>query len=246
LTGQITFLIAALGVAAVFALEERPALAGVLFGIAATLKPQAMVLLPLAMAGSRQWRVLAIAAAAALACALVSLAIFGPGLWTSWWEALPRFQAMIMANPRLTRGMITPTAVGMWLGLGGIELALWGAGFGVIGAALAWRTFRVSDDPARRLTALFGGALFVSPYAMHYDAALLAPAAVLMLSRREGLVDWILAAGAGALLCCAAIPHWGAAAVTAFVLMAALAPETLRFPSLRPPTAATPAPLGAD
>jgi hypothetical protein len=87
--------------------------------------------------------------------------------------------------------------------------------------------FRRSSDPARRIAALLGGGLFVTPYAMHYDAALLAPAAALMLTHRTRPAQWILAAIAGAVLCCAAIPDWGAAAVTAFTLWTALSPETL-------------------
>ena len=61
---------------------------------------------------------------------------------------------------------------------------------------------------------------------MHYDAALLAPAAALMLTQRPQPGDWMAALAASALLCCAAIPHWGAAAVTAFILAAALTPES--------------------
>jgi hypothetical protein len=60
---------------------------------------------------------------------------------------------------------------------------------------------------------------------MHYDAALLAPAAALMLTHRAQPGDWLVAIGASALLCCAAIPHWGAAAVTLFVLAVSLTPE---------------------
>jgi hypothetical protein len=96
-------------------------------------------------------------------------------------------------------------------------------GLGAI--AMIWFVFRRTEDPARRLTALFGGALFVTPYAMHYDAALLAPAAALIVTHRSRPGDWIAALLASALLCCAAIPHWGAAGVTLFVLVVAFTPE---------------------
>ena len=82
--------------------------------------------------------------------------------------------------------------------------------------------FRRTEDLPRRIVALLGGGLFVSPYAMHYDAALLAPAAALMLARRTHPGAWIATFVTGAILCCAAIPHWGAAAVTAYVLLIAL------------------------
>ena len=57
---------------------------------------------------------------------------------------------------------------------------------------------------------------------MHYDAALLAPAAVMLLAHRTTPGAWVTAFLGAVLLCCAAIPHWGAAAVTAFVLLVAL------------------------
>jgi hypothetical protein len=61
---------------------------------------------------------------------------------------------------------------------------------------------------------------------MHYDATLVAPAAALMLSGRTQVGPWLAAAAGGAALACAAIPHWGALGLTAFVIWAALIPET--------------------
>ena len=95
--------------------------------------------------------------------------------------------------------------------------------------------FRGADDLARRVAALLGGGLFITPYAMHYDGALLAPAAAIMLAQRPQPGPWILAFVASGVLCFAATPHWGAAAVTAFTLFAALTPETALSPRLRAP-----------
>jgi hypothetical protein len=130
-----------------------------------------------------------------------------------------------MTTPGLERGVITPTGLGLSLHLDPGSLIVWRLGFGVAALAIAWNVFRQTEDPARRLVALLGGGLLISPYAMHYDAALLAPAAALMLTHRAAPRAWVLALGAGALLCCAAIPHWGAAAVTAFVILVALIDE---------------------
>ena len=76
------------------------------------------------------------------------------------------------------------------------------------------------------VAAVTTGALFVTPYAMHYDAALLAPAVALLLARPAGVGGWILALAAGALLSCAGIPHWGAVAVTAVIPLVALGGES--------------------
>jgi hypothetical protein len=214
-------------VAALYWLKPRPALAGVLFGIAGALKPQALVLLPLALLATREWRALLTAAATVALVVLVSALVFGLGAWTDWIAAVPRFQRMVMSSPGLQRGMITPTALGHTLKLDPGALDVWRLAFGLGAAVMAWMVFRRTADPARRLAALLGGGLFVTPYAMHYDAALLAPAAALMLTHRTQPGRWIAAVIAGAMLCCAAIPHWGAAAVTAFTLWTALTPQTL-------------------
>ena len=226
-TGQVTFLVAALSVAGLYALKSRPALAGVLFGLAGALKPQALVLLPLALLATREWRALFAAAATVGLAGLVSALLFGIGAWLDWMAAVPRFQRMVMGAYALQRGMITPTALGHTMQLDPGALDTWRLVFGVGAAVMVWMVFRRSADPARRLAALLGGGLFVTPYAMHYDAALLAPAAALMLTHRTRPGAWILAFAAGAVLCCAAIPLWGAAAVTAFTLWTALTPETL-------------------
>jgi hypothetical protein len=226
-TGQVTFFIAALSVAGLYWLKPRPALAGVLFGLAGALKPQALVLLPLALLATREWRALVVAAATVGLAVIVSALVFGVGAWVEWVAAVPRFQRMVMDAQALERGMITPTALGHTLKLDAGALDVWRAMFGLGAAVMVWTVFRGTRDPARRLAALLGGGLFVTPYAMHYDAALLAPAAALMLTHRTRPGAWILAVAAGVVLCCAAIPQWGAAAVTAFTLWTALAPETL-------------------
>ena len=234
ITGQITFVIAALTVVGLLSLKTRPILAGVLFGLAGSVKPQAMVLLPVAMLAIGQWRVMAAAAATAALAALASVGVFGFQAWIDWLAAMPRFEHFIMRTPGLERGVITPTGLGISLGLDPAALDVWRLAFAVGGIAIAWTVFRKTEDPARRLTALLGGGLFISPYAMHYDAALLAPAAALMLTHRAQPRAWMMALFTGALLCCAAIPHWGAAAVTGFVILVALTREDARFRAVQP------------
>ncbi|HEY1425067.1 MAG TPA: glycosyltransferase family 87 protein [Caulobacteraceae bacterium] len=226
-TGQVTFLVAALAVAALYWLRTRPGWAGVLFGIAGALKPQALVLLPLALLATRDWRTLLSAGVTVALAVVASALVFGVDAWVHWITAVPRFQRMVMSAPGLERGMITPTALGRTLKLDAGQLDAWRAAFALGAAVMTWMVFRRTSDPARRIAALLGGGLFVTPYAMHYDAALLAPAAALMLTHRTRPAQWILAAIAGAVLCCAAIPDWGAAAVTVFTLWTALSPETL-------------------
>jgi hypothetical protein len=224
-TGQVTFLIAAMGVAALLCLNTRPVLAGVLFGLAGVIKPQAMVLLPAALFALGAWRTVLVTALTAALIVLASAFVFGAHVWLDWLSAVSRFEHWVMTTPGLVRGMVTPTALGMTLGLDPGALDTWRLCFGLGAIAMVWCVFRKTEDPARRLTALFGGGLFITPYAMHYDAALLAPAVALMLTHRRQPGDWMVAIAASALLCCAAIPHWGAAAVTVFILAVAFTPE---------------------
>jgi hypothetical protein len=240
-TGQVTFLIAAAVVVALLCLKTRPIVAGVLFGLAGVIKPQSLVLLPVALIAAGQWRTIAAVAVTALTTALAATLVFGVHVWFEWLAAMPKFEHFVMGAPGLQRGMITPTALGITLDLDPGALATWRLGFAIGGAAMAWSVFRKTEDPARRLTALLGGGLFVTPYAMHYDAALLAPAAALMLTHRSRPGAWLFALIVSALLCCAAVPHWGAAAVTAFVLLVALTPETAFGGQMALPKLETPA-----
>lgn len=234
ITGQVTFLIATLAVGGLLLLKARPALAGVLFGLACAIKPQSLALLPVALLAQKQWRAIAATALTAMAAALASVLVLGFHAWIDWLGAVQQFEHIVMASAGLQKGMITPTALGLTLRLDPGALDVWRLGFAAGAVAIVWHVFRKSDDPARRLTALIGGSLFVTPYAMHYDAALLAPAAALMLTHRSSPGAWILALAAGALLCCAAIPYIGALAVTVFVLWVSLMPETTfaRLPRL--------------
>jgi len=225
-TGQVTFLIAAMGLAGLLSLKTRPLVAGLLFGVAGMIKPQAMVLLPVALVAIGAWRTMAATAFAAALMVFVSVLAFGVDAWIDWLSAVSRFGTMVMRSPGLVRGMITPTALGITVRLDPGALDIWRLGFGVGALAMVWTVFRNTEDLARRLTALFGGALFISPYAMHYDAGLLAPAIALMLTRRLQPGAWTAALVASGVLCCAAIPHWGAAAVTAFILAVSFTPET--------------------
>jgi hypothetical protein len=223
-TGQVTFLIAAMTVAALASLERRPIVAGVLFGVVGVIKPEAMVLLPVALIAARQLRATWATALTAALALFVTLAAFGLDIWVRWFHAMDHFSTWVMAAWDLERGMITPTALGKNLNLDPASFDVWRLGFDVGAAVMAAWVFRRTGDLARRTAALLGGSLFITPYAMHSDAALLAPAAVLMLARRPSPGPWIIAFIAAVLLCCCTVPHWGAAAVTAFTLIASLTP----------------------
>lgn len=192
--GQLTLLIAALALTAL-TLPKRPLLAGVLFGVAAAIKPQMLVFAPLALAAEGRWRSLLAAGFAGLALCAASLAVWGLAPWLQWLEAVRRFKdEVLFTNPGLVEDMITPYALLTRLGLPG-ALAY---GLAPFAAGMVWVVFRTSRDPADRAIALFAGALLATPYAMQYEAALLAPAVAAYLARIEAR-PWLLYALAAGL-----------------------------------------------
>lgn len=178
--GQITFLIGALIVGGL-ALRHRPVLAGLLFGVAAAVKPQLLIMLPFALLGERAWKtIFATAAAGAAACAF-SVLVWGLQPWRAWLAALGRFQHVILDTPSLVANSVTPYAA---LSLHGLSGA-WVFPFAPLVAFAVWLAFRRGAGFEDRLIALLGGALLISPYAMNYEVALFAPAVAAYLARTK-------------------------------------------------------------
>ncbi|MFI4973006.1 MAG: glycosyltransferase family 87 protein [Caulobacterales bacterium] len=222
LVGQSVFLICGLVVLAMLELERRPWLAGVLLALAGAIKPQAVVLAPVALLAARQYRAIAGATIAGSLILVVSALAFGPQLWLSWAGALPRFQALIQAHPRMMERMITPSAFGGALGLSGPADLVWRGMFVAVAVALAWHGFRVSRDAALRTALLSGGALLMSPYAVHYEFVMLAPAAVAAAVNKLDDGVWWPAFVAYLAVALLPMPQWSAVALVAFVALSAV------------------------
>jgi hypothetical protein len=173
--GQTSLIIGAAVIGGWLMRERRPALAGVLFGLAACIKPQAMILAPIVLWG--QWRLVRWAVITGLTLVLASL-VFGPGLWLEWPRALADFGRVLPATDR-----INPSALG---GGPAAEAAL-----AALGVYIAWTW--------RDLTGLVAGALCLTPYAHAYDLAPLAPVAMTWLIERKRF-GWGRAACGAALL----------------------------------------------
>lgn len=178
--GQITLLIGGL-VLAGLAMRRRALLAGVLFGVAAALKPQMLIFAPLALLAEGQWKTLASAGLTGLLLAAASVGLWGVGTWFDWLEAVPRFQQeVIFTNPSLVADAITPYAALSRLGLPGA----WAFLLIPVAALAVWIVFRRTEDLADRLIVVLGAALVASPYAMNYEAALLAPGVAAYMARK--------------------------------------------------------------
>lgn len=180
LVGQMTFLIGGLVMAAL-TLRDRPVLGGILLGLVGAIKPQMLVLLPVALLAERNWRMMI--ATGTTAALLILLTLPGGANWSDWLRALPQFQAYIADKGRFLSMSASPFAhfgAGSWLVT--VPLAIAGA----------WLAFR-QDDKALRLWALLGGALLIAPYALNYELTLLIPAILAYESKpRWSFAFWIV------------------------------------------------------
>jgi len=174
--GQTSLIVGAAMIAGWRWRDARPALAGVLFGLAACIKPQAMILAPLVLWG--RWRMLGWMAAAGMALVLASCLAFGIERWVEWRGALTAFGAVA---PGADRANPSALFAGPW----------WAAAVAAFGVAFALRF--------RNLVGLVGGAFCLTPYAHGYDLAPLTPLAAAWLFDIKQY-GWGRAAAGGALL----------------------------------------------
>jgi len=176
--GQVTFLMGGL-VLLGLSLRDRPILAGVLFGIAASIKPQFMMLVPIALLAEGRWRSILAAGLTGLASCLAATLVWGPQIWLDWLAALPRFNALIFHDRGLTEDAITPYAALVSTGHRGA----WAFLLAPAAVALVWAGFRRTRDLTDRGMLLFGATVLLTPYAMNYELALFAPGVAAYLSR---------------------------------------------------------------
>lgn len=219
LVGQTSFLVTALAALALWQVKRRPALAGALIGMAVLIKPQSLILAPIALAAAGHWRALTVATLTGAAGGLAGLLTFGLPAWLDWLTAIPRFQALVDGNAGLIRGTITPAGQAVGLGVEGPALWAFRGICLIAAAAIAWRVYRRTEDAGIRLAALLGGGLIAAPYAMHYDATLLAVPVALCLVATLDTRHWMRGLGAMLLMTGTGIPHIGGYCLTALVLL---------------------------
>jgi hypothetical protein len=183
--GQSALIVAGLLIAALSCLPTRPLVAGLLLGLAATWKPQALLLVPLALGAAGQWRALAAAILTGVAIGIASVAVQGPQLWLDWLGSLRGFM-QVVDNIGLPARGLNPTALAFMLGLSGSAAVALKLSCGLLGAAVVVLVFRSDRAPTRRLAALTAGGMLCSPYSMTYEMAMIAPAAAAILLDRNG------------------------------------------------------------
>jgi hypothetical protein len=199
--GQNGFLTAALLIGGLANLDRRPLFAGILFGIL-TIKPQFGLLLPVMLALTGRWRVIAAAVATAAVLAAAASAWFGADIWLDYVrKVMPQQQWLLTSGGGLLVPMVSSAFVNARLA--GLPLEAAGvlqAASSCAALALVIWTFWRRRDPVLSL-ALFVAATFLfSPWMLNYDMVVFAWIVTLMRQRddnkladhRLALVLWTL------------------------------------------------------
>jgi hypothetical protein len=166
ITGQVSLFIGAAIATAVRLLGLQNILAGLLFGVVGAVKPQIAILVPVILVLGRYWSALLSAVIAGGVMLLASL-MLGPNLWPEWVRSLPAFASQVLTPHFRTMNW----APGLW--------------FAPIGACSVWYVFRTTTAPEIRLVSLVSGTCLCLPYIMNYDLVAMAPAAGVLLLRRD-------------------------------------------------------------
>lgn len=185
ISGQSALIATAIFIGIFTQLDRRPIVAGILIGLL-TIKPQLGVLFPFMLIASGRWRVFFAAAAAALALAALSVALFGVKPWLDFVQLGLPAQNIVLHDPD---GIATPYYPTVFMNLRGIgtpyafamtaQLCFSAAAI----AAVIW-TFRTrAGADWRILFALFVGcAIAAVPYLLVYDTLPLTLAALALLA----------------------------------------------------------------
>ncbi len=190
--GHNAFLTAALFGGGLLLLDNRPIVAGLLFGCLAY-KPQFGIILPLALAAGGYWRTILGAAASVAILTLATLVLFGPDVWTAF-----------LASTELTRTVVLEAGGTGWYKiqsafswvrmLGGSVSLGYAIQAAVSAAAVAVTTWLWFVQAPFRLRAacLLIGSLLATPYLLDYDLVLLGPAMAFIVAHglRHGFRRW--------------------------------------------------------
>jgi glycosyl transferase family 87 len=192
ISGQSTFLTAALLIGIFEWLDRKPIAAGLLIGLL-TLKPQLGLLLPVMLVASGRWRVLLFATIPTLAIVASTAALYGPQIWVDYaFKAMPTV-GLVFTDHALLSAPFMPTifmtarladaSYGLAMAVQAVFAVL---AMGAVFWAFRWRK---AADP-HLLTALFlACSVATSPYFASYDLLPLTLVALMLLGAGR-LDEW--------------------------------------------------------
>lgn len=164
--GQLSIIEAALIFAAY---SSSPVGCGILLAVAGSLKPQMVLLAPIALYAARGWRSLAAFALTVLVLAIAATSLWGPGIWLEWVSgagtlvaaAAERHAVLLAVSPLSFVGFVNSIVIAAAL---------------IIAVLCAAGLYLLRELPApKQAAALVAFSLFASPYALSYDLVALAP-----------------------------------------------------------------------
>jgi len=202
--GQLGMLTGALTVAGLLLVDQRPALAGGLFG-ALVFKPQAAMLVPVLMLARGHWRGIATGLAVALGLCGLTFVLYGPMVWHNFiMQGLPFSHFVLIQHfPRHPPPVDNSNefygvsvfwmcrSFGWSVRLSSLAQTL--AGLGAV--AVCWRAWRrPTKNPIARMALTVCLGLFMTPYGYLYDlgGTSIAMAALAFQERRLVLTDALL------------------------------------------------------
>ena len=169
-TGQTPMILSA---ALIFAIATPGFACGMVFGVAAAIKPQLLALAPLAFLIRKDWRTLSGMVAGMLGCITVELILFGMQPWLDWLNSMAAFRQSLFKIGAMGQ-VITPYGMADWRGLNPLP-------FFVVSAALAVGAIVVSARRAEGvylIAVIVGASILASPYALRHDTIALVPACI--------------------------------------------------------------------
>ena len=174
--GQNGFLTAALLGGALVALDRRPLLAGILFGLL-VYKPQYGLLLPIALGISGRWKCFGAAAATVAVLTIATTLTFGASVWGAFLDST-HFTRTVVLEAGNT-GWYKIQSVFAWARMWGAPIPLAYLVQGIttvtLATALAWLWRGAAPYPLKA-AALCLATILATPYSFDYDMMLLAPA----------------------------------------------------------------------
>ena len=174
--GQNSLMLAALLGGALFVLDRRPILAGVLIGLF-SFKPHFGVLIPLALAAAGYWRTFAAAALTVISMAAASALAFGLEAWIAFFESAAASRAHLLDQEgvgweKMQSLYAALRAVGAPSAPAYAAQAALALGLAV---SLVW-LWRSSAAHPVKAAGLLAASVLATPYVYDYDLLLLAPA----------------------------------------------------------------------
>ena len=174
LDGQNGLLTMSLLAGGILLLENRPLLAGLLFGLL-TYKPQFSVLVPVVLIATGQWRALFSAGITVMLLVALTALLFGIPTWQAFIANVPATSHRLLVVGDVGFGKIQSVfgAARLWKLSVAVSYTLQAIVSLIVAAVVVW-IWRQPAPFAIKGAALVTGTLMVTPYMIDYDMALLA------------------------------------------------------------------------